>query len=110
MTLATEKINAAYQKYQQERLAREAEQQAIEKFRVEQKAQTAAYWQTKKPKTRTVRKPHTCAGCKQTISTGSKATIRLIEKDGCHNLQISNRHFETLYYCENCKPVEAIPA
>jgi ribosomal protein S27AE len=102
-------ISESYEKYKQERLEREKEQQAIKQFQADAKAQTDAYYKNKTPKIHVTRKNHVCAKCNQTIPAGSHTTTRLIVKDGNRNLMVSNGHFETLYYCLSCKPLE-VPA
>jgi hypothetical protein len=103
-------ITQAYEKYKQERLEREKEQQAIQQFQADAKTQTDAYFAAKKPKPHITRERHTCDKCKQTIPTGSKVTTKLQVVNGCSNFSKNNGHFERLYTCPACHDKEVVPA
>ncbi len=96
-----EKIAQAYEQYKLERAQRQAEEKAA----ADERAKTQTYYASKKPKVVVTRVVHQCSGCNKEIEVGSKAVIRAVVVNG--SSKNCNGHFETLYYCSQCKPVGA---
>ena len=95
--------------YHQKKAEREAENLKIEQQQAEEKAKTNAYYANLKAKKKPVktRVPHECSNCGETIPKNTvinhPQTILMpgsSQPDG-------NGHFETMYICNSCSPLEA---
>jgi RNase P subunit RPR2 len=93
-----------------ERKAMQAQKAAEQKAVAEQKAAAQAQWAAKRAaayKTVKIRKVHVCAKCKQILLPGTQA----VSKSEFGNIATGwgvTMGFQTVYFCENCKPSEVV--
>lgn len=82
----------------------EPTEEEITRLVTEQKSQREAFFKAKQNnlKTVTTHVPHECVGCKQTIPEGTQAKLYSHK-----TVYGTNYGFETLYFCQTCKPSKA---
>ncbi len=111
MMAPQEEKNAAiarqYEVFKQRRLELQAEEKRLAEERAAAKAKTEAYYLEHRAKPRVARVPHSCSGCGREIAAGQKYTPHVRICAGSSKLG-GNGHFETDYYCQNCRPVEEV--